>query len=125
MRSMAKRGKINATTPPIYGEVAERSYDHAKHDLSPWSETPASTRVARYRYDYINRAVQVQWRNNKNHGYIYFDVPYEAYRSFARLASKGKGVNSHLNGFEYRQMTPDEVGAPSNAFRRQVARSRG
>lgn len=123
---MAKREKIHTKSPPIYGEVAAKSYDHEKHDLSPWSETPGSSRVSRYRYDYINQSLQVQWRNNANQGYVYFDVPYESYRGFSRLASKGKGVNSHLNGFEYRQMTSDEVGAPSNEFRRgATSRARG
>jgi hypothetical protein len=121
---MAKREKIHTKTPPIYGEIASKQYDDAKHDLSNWAETPGSTRVARYRYDYINRAIQVQWRNSKP-GYIYFDVPYESYREFARLASKGKGVNSHLNGFEYRQMLADEMSAPSNDQRAPVSRARG
>lgn len=122
---MAKREKIHARTPPIYGEVAAANYDTAKHDLSPWSETPGSTRVSRYRYDYINHAMQVQWRNGKGHGHIYFDVPYESYRAFARVASKGRAVNERLNGFEYREMTADELSAPSNSARTAPARARG
>jgi hypothetical protein len=103
----------------------EPPQDQATFDLGPWAETPASTRVSRYRYDYTNRAVQVQWRNNKNHGYVYEGVPYEDYRSFARVVSKGKYVNSTLNGFAYRTMTVDEVSAPSNEQRRSVSRARG
>jgi hypothetical protein len=123
---MAKREKIHTKTPPIYGEIASAQYDAAKHDLSPWAETPGSTRVSRYRYDYINHAIQVQWRNGKNPGYIYLDVPYESYRAFARKASKGRAVNEHLNGFEYRQMLADEVSAPSNISRRGAqSRARG
>lgn len=123
---MVKREKIHARTPPIYGEVASKNYDEARHDLSPWSETPGSTRVSRYRYDYINHALQVQWRNGKGPGYIYFDVPYEVYRSFARLASKGRGINTLLGGLEYREMLSDEVSAPSNSKRAGVtSRARG
>lgn len=122
---MAQR-KNTAQAAPIYGEVASRGYDPDKHDLSPWTETPGSTRVSRHRYDHANNAIQVQWRNNKNHGYIYLDVPYEGYRSFVRLASKGKGVNSHLNNFDYRTMTDDELSAPSNTSRRGISsRARG
>jgi hypothetical protein len=96
----------------------------ARFDLGPWAETPSSSRVSRYRYDYSNRAVQVQWRNNYNHGYIYQDVPYEDYRSFARVVSKGRYVNSTLNGYPYRVMTVDEVSAPSNEHRNLVSRAR-
>jgi hypothetical protein len=35
----------------------------------------------------------------------------------ARAASKGRFVNSSLNGYEYRLMTPDEVQADSNSER--------
>lgn len=124
---MAGRRKTSsAQAAPIYGEVASRGYDPNKHDLSLWAETPGSTRVSRHRYDHANHAIQVQWRNSKNHGYIYLEVPYEAYRGFVRLASKGKGVNSHLNAFEYREMTDDEVSAPSNTSRRGItSRARG
>jgi hypothetical protein len=82
--------------------------------------------VARYRYDYLNRAIQVQWTNNKNHGYVYRDADYEFYRRFARAASKGQSVNSILNGAPggYELMTPDEVDAPSNARYREVSRAR-
>jgi hypothetical protein len=64
--------------------------------------------------------VQVQWRNLKNQGYIYLDVPYEGYRGFARAASTGKGVNRILNGFDYRPMTPDEYSAGSNPQRHGI-----
>ena len=114
---MPQKGKSKSAATPTYGEVAAKQYDTQKHDIGPWVSTVGSTRVSRYRYDYINRALQVQWRNNLNQGYIYLGVPYEEFRSFARLASKGRGVNSHLNNFEYRPMTDDEVGAPSNMNR--------
>lgn len=106
------RKKVHAGT-----YVHDEAYNQFQHDLGPWAETPVSSRVSRYRYDYMNRALQVQWRNNKNHGYIYLDVPYEGYRSFARVASKGKFVNSSLNLYDYRLMTTDEVEAPSNERR--------
>lgn len=97
--------------------VLDEAFDERKHDLTPWVETPASTRVSAYRYDFLNDAIQVTWRNNNNHGYIYLEVPYESYRSFARAASKGRHVNAALNSFSYRVMTPDEVDAESNPTR--------
>ena len=94
--------------------VHDQAYNEDQHDLTPWVETPSSSRVEAYRYDFLNRAMQVTWRNGKNQGYIYIDVPYEGYRSFARAASKGKQINRSLNSYEYRLMTPDELQAPSN-----------
>src|SRR6478672_10593456 len=92
--------------------------DVKQFDLSPWVESPASSRVSRFRYDHANNAVQVQWTNQKNHGYIYDGLDYENYRLFARAVSKGKKVNSFLNGYAYRMMTDTEVNAPSNQNRR-------
>lgn len=92
--------------------------DNERFDLSPWVETPSSSRVSRFRYDHANRAIQVQWTNQKNIGYIYEDASYEQYRGFARAVSKGKRINSHLNHFAYRPMTEDEASAPSNPARR-------
>lgn len=104
-------------TPKVRQEASSEGYDSFKSDLGPWVETPNSTRVSRYRYDYYNRALQVQWTNQKNHGYIYRDMEYEDMRGFVRAASKGQRVNSHLNGYEYDLMSPDEVDAPSNTSR--------
>ena len=97
--------------------VHDEAFNEEQHDLGPWVETPKSSRVDAFRYDYLNRALQVTWRNHSNHGYIYLGVPYEGYRSMARAASKGRFVNSSLNGYEYRLMTPDEVQADSNSER--------
>ena len=97
--------------------ILEEAFDEKAHDLGPWMETPKSTRVSAFRYDFHNRALQVTWRNNSNHGYIYLSVPYENYKSMARAASKGRFVNTSLNGFDYRLMTPDEVQAESNSER--------
>jgi hypothetical protein len=93
-------------------------------DLGPWAETPNSTRVSAYRYDYMKNETQVTWRNNGNAGYAYSGMSYEDFRRFARVASKGKYINSTLNGFGYRRLTPDEVQAPSNRDRRAVSRAR-
>jgi hypothetical protein len=101
--------------------VHDEAFNEEQHDLGPWMETPRSSRVDAFRYDYLNRALQVTWRNNNNHGYIYLEVPYERYKSMARAASKGRYVNSALNGFEYRLMTPDEVQAQSNAERQGLS----
>jgi hypothetical protein len=97
--------------------VHDEAFNEEQHDLGPWTNAPKSSRVDSYRYDYLNHALQVTWRNGKNHGYIYLEVPYEGYRSFARAASKGRYVNSSLNSYAYRLMTPDEVQADSNSER--------
>jgi hypothetical protein len=86
-------------------------------DLSPWTSAPSSTRVSRYRYDFANNAVQVQWKNQKNWGYIYGiyeDIPYSQYVQFARATSKGRRINNPFNDFSYDLMTVDEVVEPSN-----------
>lgn len=114
-----------AQGPRVRQQTSSEGYESFQSDLGPWTETPNSTRVSRYRYDYMNRAVQVQWTNNKNHGYIYEEMDYEAFRGFARAASKGERVNTHLNDFPYRLMTPDEVDAPSNSrYREGISRAR-
>jgi len=96
------------------------------HDLGPWAETPASSRVSRYRYDYAQRAVQVQWRNNKNDGYIYEDVDYEAFRNFARAVSKGKAINRGVPSNTYGLMRNQEYEIESNAKRNAIySRVRG
>lgn len=97
------------------------SIDLDNADLSPWLETPSSSRVARMRYDHGNRATQVQWTNGKNRGYVYGDFTYEAYRAFARAASRGRRINTHINGPNpYRLMTPEEANHPSNDRRRGI-----
>ena len=87
------------------------------HDLGPWIETPSSSRVSRFRFDHLQRQLQVQWRNNKGHGYIYDGVDYEGYRSFARVVSKGKYINSTLNGLTKWPMELEHE-LPSNEKRR-------
>lgn len=109
---VGQREKVHAGKY-IHDEV----YKGGQHDLTEWMETPKSSRVSAFRYDHANNALQVTWRNSTNHGYIYLEVPYESYRSFARAASKGRYVNSTLNGFDYRLMDPDEVQADSNPDR--------
>ena len=116
----SRKKKVHAGT-----YVHDEAYNVDQHDLGPWAETPASTRVSRYRYDHLNRAIQVQWRNNKNHGYIYLEVPYEGMRSFARAASKGRHINASLNNYEYRLMSPEELDAPSNDSRGLTSRVKG
>jgi|SRR4051812_23125224 hypothetical protein len=100
--------------------VHDEAFNEEIHDLGPWVETPKSSRVSAFRYDYLNRALQVRWRNNSNHGYIYLEVPHEEYRGMTRIASKGRFVNNHLNGYDYRLMTPDELQAASNSQRQQL-----
>jgi hypothetical protein len=90
-----------------------------QHDLGPWIETPRSTRVSRFRFDHLQRQLQVQWTNGKGPGHIYENVDYEGYRAFARVASKGKHVNSSLNGKVYRKMEGEED-FPSNEKRKGI-----
>ena len=87
------------------------------HDLGPWIETPSSSRVSRFRFDHLQRELQVQWTNGKNAGCIYRNVDYEGYRAFARVVSKGKHVNSTLNGHEFDYMSGEE-NLPSNEKRK-------
>ena len=117
---MAKR-KVAAEQGNLFDEEAYAGVEAgSQHDLGPWIETASSSRVSRFRFDHLQRQLQVQWRNNKNHGYLYENVDYEGYRRFARVASKGKHINSVLNGFSYREMFVSEVEAPSNDKRRGV-----
>jgi arginine/ornithine N-succinyltransferase beta subunit len=92
----------------------EGSFDVDQHDCGPWIEV-TSSRVDSIRYDYQNRSVQVLWANKpQSRGYVYRDVPYERFRAFVRASSKGKYINSAMNGYDYDQMTPDELNAPTN-----------
>ena len=97
----------------------DEAFSEEAHDLGPWVETPKSTRVSSFRYDYLNNAIQVTWRNG-GPAYIYLEVPYEGFRSFARAASKGRHINAALDHFGYRRMTPEEEHATSNANRRAI-----
>jgi hypothetical protein len=95
--------------------VNDEAYDENTHDFGPWVMTPKSTRVGGFRYDFLNKAIHVQWTGKGlSRTYMYMEVPYEIYRSMVRIASKGKFINSTLNNFDYRPATPDEVDAPSN-----------
>jgi hypothetical protein len=95
----------------------DEAFNEDAHDLGPWIETPKSSRCAAFRYDYLNQAVQVTWRNGRP-AYIYLEVSYEGFRSFARSASKGRHINSTLGkGYLYRVMTPEEESAQSNEKR--------
>jgi hypothetical protein len=98
--------------------VLDEAFNEEAHDLGPWVETPRSTRVSAFRYDYLNNALQIIWRNG-GPAYIFLEVPYERYRSMARAASKGRFVNTGL-GPPYRHMTPDELQAASNSQRQQL-----
>jgi hypothetical protein len=112
----ASTGATTATKKVWAGRyVHDQAYDEDQHDCGPWIPVNSS-RVRAIRYDYQNRAVQVLWvGRGDSRGYIYLDVPYERFRSFVRAASKGRYINSAMNSFDYRPMTPDELDAPSNA----------
>jgi hypothetical protein len=112
----AAKGATTATKKVWAGRyVHDEAYDEDRHDCGPWILTPESSRVRAIRYDYQNRAVQVLWNGRSDsRGYIYLDVPYERFRSFIRARSKGRYINSAMNSFDYRPMTPDELDAPSD-----------
>lgn len=99
----------------------DEAFNEEAHDLGPWVETPKSSRVEAFRYDYHNNALQMRWRDG-GPSYIYLEVPYEGYRSFVRSASKGRYINFAADGNlgNYRRMTPEEESAPSNAERRAL-----
>lgn len=124
---------------PGRGSKAKSSegYESLRSDYGPWIETPTSSRVSRYRYDYANRGIQVMWKNGKMAGSgpssptavagTYYggdvgaEIDYETFRLFARRVSKGKSINNMLNGMGYRGMSVDEVDkktAPSNERRK-------
>lgn len=113
------------------------------HDCGPWVEAPNSSRLTRYRYDYGMGELQVEWRNRRGDVYTTYKLAQgtwkaedtsnpdpsrkvahsdsTTYRKFALAVSKGRYVNTTLDGFQYWKSTPDELGAPSNPNRRAVA----
>lgn len=99
------------------GPSPHQQADQRAYDCGPWVETPFSSRVSRFRYDYANDCIHVQWTNNKNPGYMYFGADRFIYQRMARAASKGKFINSPLNGLWYQPITPDALEAPSNPNR--------
>ena len=103
------------------------------HDFGPWIEAPNSTRVSKYRYDYGEGELQVEWQNGKGHVCTSYKLANRSsdptvqsygattYRKFAIAVSKGKYVNSTLNGFKVRSLkNSDEKDLPSNPDRRAV-----
>lgn len=128
---MPQKRSINTGATPDPGNAARQAHIQAlspeeayagveagqAHDLGPWIETPSSSRVKAFRFDHLQRQLQVTWRNGKGNGHIYDGVDYEGYRSFARVVSKGKYINSTLNGLTFWKMeTEQEI--PSNEKRR-------
>lgn len=115
-------------TPP----AAQQTVD-PQHDCGPWIEVTKSSRLTRFRYDYGTGDLQVTWRNGRGHVHTTYHVDNvpnaatgktskgdEVYRQFATAASKGRRVNTHLNGFGYHASTPDELDAPSSPKRKAV-----
>lgn len=88
------------------------------HECSPWVETPSSSRVRRFRFDFATSNVHVVWANSRGAvGHVYENVPSEIYRAFTRSSSPGGAVNSMLNGFHHRPITPEELNLPSSTRR--------
>lgn len=113
-------GRIRAASKPkVQSADPQEDEERAnQHDLGPWIETPASTRVSSFRYDFANDSLQVQW-TNRGRPYIYFDVSYEQYRGMVRAASKGRYVPNL--GPNYQPLEGEHAGAedlPSNDKRR-------
>lgn len=60
-RSIEKANSV----PQPKGFRGSAAYEATSTDFGPWIETPNSTRVSKYRYDYLNDTMQVMWKNNK------------------------------------------------------------
>lgn len=99
--------------------------DPDKIDCGPWYITPESSRVSRFRYDYGNKMIQVQWTNEdepwSNQGYLY-EASGRDFQVLRERSSKGKTINNPMNGRPYRPMTPTEYSAP--VTRSDIATSR-
>lgn len=119
VQGAAKQAESRTRRRPVPIEETEDE-TAATHDFGPWAETPSSSRVESYRYNYATGDTQVKWRNGKT-PYEYNNMDYEAFRRFARAASKGKYINSTLNGFPYGPITDDDVSLPSNPKRRGIS----
>lgn len=139
----AQKSAKARTNPSPRGQSVRSSeaYQATSTDFGPWIETPNSTRVSKYRYDYLNDSMQVLWTNGKRAqsgpssptavpGTVYGQmangeaISYDMFRGFARAVSKGKSVNSMLNNWGYRGMSTDERDAPSNGRYRAPSRTR-
>lgn len=111
---------------------AQQNPDEPQHDLGPWIEAPQSSRVAAYRYDYAAGDLQVKWQNGKGHEVTAYHVSGKnaagvshsgatTYRKFAIAVSKGKYVNSTLEGFTFTSLkNSTDKDLPSNPNRRMV-----
>lgn len=99
--------------------------DPDKIDCGPWYVTPASSRVSRFRYDYGNRMIQVQWTNENepwsNNGYLYAASGRD-FQTLREKASKGKTINNPMNNRPYRPMAQHEWSAETTRY--DIARSR-
>lgn len=111
----APKTVIHTGDPTLDEEVEE------KHDLGPWVETPESSRVASFRYDFANDTLQVQWTNGRR-PYLYFDVSYERYRAMVRAASKGKYIPRL--GSNYQPMEGEEELVSNDKRRAPTSRAR-
>ena len=115
-------GRVRAAQKTRVKSAVEEEEQELHHDLGPWIETPASSRVSAFRYDFANDSLQVTWTNN-GRPYVYFDISYEQYRSMVRAVSKGKFIPRLGNNFQPLELS-DHSGAeelPSNASRRAPA----
>lgn len=111
-------GRVRAAQKPSFSSEEEELH----HDLGPWIETPASSRVSAFRYDFANDSLQVTWTNSRR-PYVYFDISYEKYRSMVRAVSKGKFIPSLGSNYQPLELS-DHSGAedlPSNDRRRAPA----
>ena len=80
--------------------------------------------MEKYRYDYMNKRIQMTWANHKGPGHFYDVGDYEIFRRLARSSSKGKFVNRVLNGFYFDKIDPTVRDLPSNPQRRAPSGTR-
>jgi len=113
--SIDTKARTTATQKVHTGRFVNEEADQEDvHDFGPWIQTPKSSRVNSFRYDFAARLIHVKWRDGGRE-YVYTEVPYEIYRAMIRIASKGKFINQPLGaGYDFRKAEPDEINAPSN-----------
>lgn len=107
--------------PP--GEPEDVEGEKLRSDCGPWIE-PSSTRVEKYRYDYMTRQIHMTWANHIGPGHYYEVGDYEIFRRLARSSSKGKFVNRVLNGYHFDKIDPTIRDLPSNPQRRAPSGTR-
>lgn len=105
--------------PPRGTPVGEDAHDEDepdKLDPGPWVETPRSSRMSSFRFDYASNALHVTFKSGRT--YTYENVSETQFNSMVKAPSKGGHLNTAFGGHSYRHATPQEIHAPSSAERK-------